>query len=355
MTSQIFNRRPIGLQHLAKLCCLLALQWLTSGGIAGVAAETGDEIWLEPSAKNDDTVRFSPQRIIYRRGVIESFDDKSIRFLDTTDDGAEQSKRNLLKVPSPRVIWIEPRFEDQATVAAIASFRSGDPKDAIAPLLEAINRRPPVWLAQWLSMHLWQAAFQAQKYPATLALVNQIDSRPMPTVVAGGLPIHWTSEWLPPEALEAARKVLNAEESLEATKLVAASWIVGNQGDAQAVAVLDAISQQNTRPALAQLAKSLLWRKATPPSIRENRRQWQASLSMLPLTLVSGPSLLLADRLQASGDNETSLELLLSAGVTPPRPHYITRTAKQRAVELLNQLGQPDAADRIADSKPPSR
>jgi hypothetical protein len=204
-------------------------------------------------------------------------------------------------------------------------------------------------------MHLWQAAFQAQRYAATLELVNQIDSRPMPTFVTGGLPIHWAGERMPPEALEAARKALGEEGSLDATKLVAASWLVGNQGDTQAVAVLESLSQQNTKPALAQLSEMLLARRMPPPSIREKRRQFQASLELLPMTLVSGPTLLFADRLEASGDIETSLELFLAAGVTPTRPHYTTNAAKQRAVAILNRLGQTDAANQISVSEPDSR
>jgi len=321
-------------------------------GVRCPAAERWDDVWIEPVSTDDRRIRFSPRNVIHRKGSVESFDAKTMIFLDSKQTAEDEGESSSLQVASSRVIWVEPGFDDDATIVAIQTFRVGNFKESIAPLLEAINRRPTVWRAQWLSMHLWQAAYQAQRYPATLELINQIDARPLPAMLVGGLPIHWTSERMPPEAMAAASQILANDASLEATKLVAASWLLRQPGDSQAYAVLEAIARQNARPSLAQLASVLIWRKAPPPSIRENRQQWQATLRTLPMTMNPGPMFLLADRLEASGEKETSLELFLSVAVTPSRPHSIAKMAKLRAGEILIQVGQPDAAERVADVKP---
>lgn len=333
-------------------CCHILLCMFITHGVPCTAAERFDDVWIEPASANEKGIRFSPRNVIHRKVRVASFDDKTMTFLDSNQTAADDSESGSLQVASARVIWVEPGFDDADTIAAIQTFRGGNFKESIAPLLDAINRRPTVWRAQWLSMHLWQAAYQAQRYPASLELINQIDARPLPAMLVGGLPIHWTSERMPPEAIAAANQVVASEASLEATKLVAASWLLGQPGDSQAYAVLEAMARQNARPSLAQLASVLLWRKAPPPTFRENRQQWQATLRTLPMTMNPGPTLLLADRLQASGDKETSLELFLSVAVTPSRPHSIVNVAKVRAAEILIQLGQPDAAKRVADVKP---
>lgn len=340
-----------------RTCVLIMVCQLAMADIPSAAAdrvdgtERTDVIWFEPPSTADKIVRFSPRSVIQRSGQVESIDDKRMLFVEANPVDAEESS-SLSQMASSRVIWVEPGFDDDETIAAIEKFRSGNAKESIAPLLEAINRRPSVWRAQWLSMHLWQAAYQSQRYPATLELVNQLDVRPLPAMIIGGLPIHWTSERLPPEAYAAGNQMLANDASLDATKLVAASWLLGQPGDAQAVAVLESMAKQNTRPTLAQLAAVLLWRKSPPPAIRENRRRWQSSLSLLPMTMLPGPTFLLADRLRAAGDQDTSLELFLSVAMTPARPHSITTLARSQAAELLIQLGQSEAAKRLVDTKP---
>lgn len=301
------------------------------------AAEPVDTIWLEPATVQRDQRPFLPRSLVRRHGTIESFDDQSLVFSPAGEDGS-------LQVASSRVIWAEPGFSDQETIAAVARFRAGQFKESISPLLEAITRRPSVWRAQWLSMHLWQAAYRAQRYPAVLELVEQIDARPSPALLIGGLPIHWADGRLPPAAVEAAHNALAKPSSSPAARLVAASWLLGQSADASAVVVIEAIAEQRERPLLAAIAETLLWRKATPPSLREQRDQWKSRLAELPLTLYPGPAALLAHRLEAIGDREQALELFLSVAVTPPRPHEMSSYANTQAVSLLEQLGRPEEA-----------
>lgn len=304
-------------------------------GIAASAlsADEVDRVWLEPPNIKSGGKPFSPRMIIERTGAVQSFDDSGMVFI-------VEGEATTVQVSAARVIWVEPAFSDPETLAALKQFHDEDYAGSISPLLASVSRGTGVWRAQWLSMHLWQAAFQAQRYPAVLELVNQIDARPLPPMILGGLPVHWLSERLPPAAIQAAQKTLAKEDSLSATKLVAASWLLGQPNDANAVAVLQSLVEQKDRPAVALLATTLLSRKALPPDVRVNYRRWRNQLSNMPLTLTPGPTTLVADRLEAAGAADESLELFLSVGMTPSRPAPVVKIAKERAQRLLEQQGQ---------------
>lgn len=301
------------------------------------AADPLDTVWLEPTPAKQEEKPFTPRSIIRRQGTVESFDDQALEFIPA---GEERS----IRVASSRVIWAEPGFADAETTAAVAMFRAGRYKEAIAPLIEAITRRPSVWRAQWLSMHLWQAAYRAERYPAVLELVSQLDSRPLPALIIGGLPIHWIDERLPPAALQAAQGALAQASASPATQLVAASWLLGQSNDQPAVVILEALAEQRERPLLSSLAAAQLWRKVTPPKLREHGADWRSRLEKIPLTLSVGPAALLAHRLEAAGDQEQALELFLSIAITPARPHELVSYGRLRAVALLEQLGRPEEA-----------
>jgi len=281
-----------------------------------IAQNPLDEVWIEPSAV--DGFVFSPRTIIHRTGTIETLDDKTLTII--VPDPNDATKPLRLSFASSRLIWVEPGFDDDATIAAVERSRRGDHAAAIPQLLAAVNRGPAVWRAQWLSMSLWQSAYAAGRYAPTLELVDQIDARPLPNLIVGGLPIHWTADRLPPAAMQAARDALANADAREATHLCAASWLIGAGADAQATAVLQQIINDTKRPPLAMIAKTLLWRTAPPPTVVENARKWAGAIDRMPMTLTPGPMRLLADRLAAAGEKDVSNELRLSLKHVRPRP-----------------------------------
>ncbi|MGV3486716.1 MAG: hypothetical protein ACO1RT_20020 [Planctomycetaceae bacterium] len=337
-TSMTATRVPVTTGFPLLGCCLIAIGLLNAS--IGNAAPPPDVLWLEPTPVKGDERPFAPRSIARRQGAIESADSKSLVMVPAREDKSVQ-------VTASRVIWIEPGFEDSDTIAAIALFRQGQYAQSISPLLDSITRRPSVWRAQWLSMHLWQAAYLAERYPASLELVKQIDARPLPAYIIGGLPIAWIDGRLPASAVDAARSALAQPSTSAATQLVAASWLLGPSGDQAAVAALHSLVAQKERPLVAQLAETLLWVKTPPPNLRANRQVWKQQLEKLPLAMYAGPAALLADRLEAAGEREEALELFLSVALTPPRPHEITSQARSRAVSLLEQLGRPEEAGRL--------
>ena len=90
-----------------------------------------------------------------------------------------------------------------------------------------------------------------------------------------------------------------------------------------------------------------MWRKTPPPEVRVSSPRWRDQLSNMPLTLILGPTALVADRLEAAGAVDESLELFLSVGMTPSRPDAVVNIAKSRSQMLLEHLGQQDDLQRL--------
>jgi hypothetical protein len=308
------------------------------------AQKVYDQVWIEPQATTSNEQVFTPRSLIRKDGEVVSIDDKTIVF-------TPKNETEPVQIASSRVVWIEPGFEDAASITAVETFRSGKTNPSISLLLDVVAAGPAVWRAQWLSMHLWQAAFQEQKYPAALELVNQIDARPLPPMILGGLPIQWSGERLPVAAIDAARNILAtvnaADKQPKAVRLVAASWLLNEPNENVAEETLRTFSLQKERPALAQLATVLLWRKALPPEVIANRDAWDERLTKMPLTLIPGPRFLAGERYEAAGQSDHALEMYLSLALTSPRPHAVTHLAKPRAAELLKQLNRPDEAAKL--------
>ncbi len=314
----------------AVVLVILSVAFQTANA-AELDRRTADRIWLEHRPPTNNRTGFLPQRIRVVDCDVESIDDAVIVY---HRDGVVQ------KASSAQVIWIEPSFDDSEIEAALKLYTSGMFKESIQPLLSAIEQGPPVWRAQWLSLHLWNATYASQRFAATLAVVSQIAARPLPDLILGGLPIHWINENLPVAAIDAAMSELSREGSPPAARLVAASWLIGGSSDPQAVATLNQLVTQNERPAIARLAAALLWKKSPPPELVRLSSDWQRRLENYPTTLYSGPAILLAQRLELAAQPGRALELYLSVSVTPPRPHLVNNFAEIRVAELMKIRSQ---------------
>jgi len=323
------------LSFVVACCCAVFLSMKTVG-----AQEPLDQVWLEPAPLQRGETAFTPRRLIRMTGAVKVLDDRLFEFESSGSSDA-------VRMDASRVVWVEPDFTEPNAKAAMEAYRSGKYRESIPLFLEAVSARPPVWRAQWLSMHLWQAAYESGRYPATLELVKQIDARPLSPMILGGLPIHWLTTRMPDEAVNAARATIASSDSLDATNLSAASWLLGQADREQAVKLLLAISEQNERPALAQLATALLWQRATPPEVLSESGRWMARLETFPLTLTPGPMLLVGKRLEAAGSEDDALQWYLKVALTPARPLRVSEVSKQAAAELLRRQGRSEEAERL--------
>lgn len=315
------------------------LTWLFVVGLASAAATAAasDRIRYTPEQTrqtgplNVPSEEWIPQPLVTVIGTIESFNGQ---WLEILPDGTEEP----LRLPSDRLLLVDPGWQDADAVAGVEAYRQADYKEAIPRLLEAVKRRPDAWRQQWLSVRMAVAAFEVNRYPAVLELVAQLDRSELPAVMVGQLPIQWHTPSRNPQLVAAAKSKLTAPEPL--VRLIAASMLLGGADSTTAEATLKELSQDGTHPLLARLADALLWRQTPPPETKEEFPRWKQKLERLPIAVRWGPMMVAADRLQAAGEKEQALEWWLAAGLLAPQAdHPEAARARQRADELLEQMG----------------
>jgi hypothetical protein len=274
------------------------------------AANAQVKFWIEPLATSGPS--WYPERIEEHTGIVVSFDDK--QFV------AKLSGRESdYSVSAQRVVWIEPIDAPRDEQAAIDQFSRGEYDACLRPLLDAVASRPPVWRQQWLSIVASQAAMRSGRYKVALELVNQIDSRPLPPMCIGWMPVVWQSKLNDKTMQEAA--IGKLADSTPATRLVAASWLLSSPTRSQAVAVLQSLERDVNREEIASLARALLWQIVPPPEVGTQIDAWREQLDAMPMTLQTGPMLTLFGKLNASGRGDQAKPLQLSLELTPIYPH----------------------------------
>jgi hypothetical protein len=166
-----------------------------------------------------------------------------------------------------------------------------------------------------------EAARRSSRGSIALELVSQLDARPLAPYVLAWLPIAWKNGQQPAAMLQAASSRL--EDDSAAVRLVAASWLLSSAGRTNAMKALKLVSLDSSRPVIAKLAETLLWRTATPPQVKENASEWLQALEALPIVLQTGPMVTLAEKFQSAGLNVEAKQLRLSLELIPPIPYPV--------------------------------
>ncbi len=302
------------------------------------AAEV-DRIAYLPVSSDRQQDTWLAQPLLKLSGAIESFDAQQ---LEITVSGETQPTR----IRTERIVWVQPGWDDEDARTGVEAYQAGDWPQAIARMLAALKKRPPVWRQEWLSVKLANAAMEAGRYPAAFELIAQLDRKPLPLPMVGQLPITWSGRTSDAGLIAAAKAKLNAAEPL--ARLAAASVLLTTAEAPTAQRVLEALAGDAGRPLVAKLADAQLWRMATPVETARSAERWQEKADGLPPATFTGPLAVIADRLQAAGESERAVELWLAVALLSPDPASPqARRAKQSAQQLLRTLGRDADADRL--------
>ncbi|XZE53308.1 hypothetical protein SH139x_005044 [Planctomycetaceae bacterium SH139] len=283
-------------------------------------------VWHQPPPPPSSESDWLPRPIQLSAGEVISFDNQRVK-LEASDQQAP------LVISLDRVVWLEASYESELAKRGMRLFADGKYAEAISPLLEAIRQGPPIWQQQWLIGHLAIAATEAERFPAALELVKQLQQSQPPIPAYCLLPVRWHSRPSSPQAISAARKVIGSEAT--AVRLVAASWLLSSPSDRLvAERVLEALAADRREPALARLAEVVSWRRTPVPQIASVSANWPQLVERLPISLQGGPLLTTADRLEAAGEQARSREFYLSVALLHQHPNTLARYAS----ETLEQM-----------------
>ncbi|WP_436714548.1 hypothetical protein U8335_16000 [Roseiconus lacunae] len=307
-----------------QLTVLLTLSCLfTAGFCANRCCYSQDaryRIQLEPrqrAAANDPETRWYASPVKTVTGVVEQIDEHQISILV---DGQTIAQRHS----AARLISIEPLDLPDDQRQAIDAFGRQAYTDALTGLIRSVSekevsQRPPVWRQQWLSMLASQAAMRSGRGEISLELVNQLDSRPLPQVVVALLPIDWTGT-AEGTLFDSAAKMASSPSL--AVKLVAASWLLRSPKYRPAAeTAIKRLSKQSDRPVIAMLATQLAWQTNSPAKLSEDFGVWRSSIDSLPMSLQTGPLILISSTARRLGLKDESKALNLSLIHAAPTWH----------------------------------
>ncbi|MEL6110360.1 MAG: hypothetical protein AAFU85_30495, partial [Planctomycetota bacterium] len=238
------------------------------------------------------------------------------------------------RFPGERVLGIEWAERPAPQADALKLFDEGQYADALTSLIGVITDkdatpRPPVWQQQRLSMLAAQAAWRGGRGEVSLELVEQLDRRPLPTLVWGLLPINWigsvSSQSIQNVAAERAKS-----DSL-AVKLVAASWLIRSPRYGEAAeSAINRLAKLDA-PVISELAQQLRWRIITPVELRSEWQRWESEIDALPMPIQSGPRLALESALRSAGikDAARRQELILETAAPVWHPDLPAKDSQE--------------------------
>ncbi|EMI15447.1 secreted protein [Rhodopirellula maiorica SM1] len=273
-----------------------------------------DKVWLEPTRPTAAQIDWYPQAIQTHTGEIIALDAKQLAMRIAGDE-----KESLFA--AYRVIWVEPTEVGEKQAAAIKLFDEQKYDTALRALLDSLSERPPIWRQQWLSMVAAQAAWRSSRGAIALELVAQLDRRPLPPIALAWLPIAWRSPRGISNAATTDAALKRLEDPSATVRLVAASWLLSTDHRETATGTLKTLSTDNSRPVMARLAETVLWRTTSPPEVAAAAERWQERLDALPIVLQVGPTVAMVELLSNANQDEAAERLKLSLELTPPHPH----------------------------------
>ena len=276
-----------------------------------------DQVWLAPQrpTKADSTWYPRPVRVI--EGEIQDFDARQFQILVRGDTKPS-------RFAAHRVAWVEVSERSDLESKAISLFSNGKYNESLRPFISAIEKRPPVWRQQWLSMMAAQAAWRGGKGEISLELVSQLDGRPLPTLVQSWLPIDWDGKVRDARGqaiVDEDAALSRIDDDSAAVRLVAASWLLSTSDSRKrAITALNGLQVEDKRPIIARLAEAVLWRAAPPPEVLTSSNTWQQRINQFPMVLQTGPTKTLAVVCERAGLKEEATKLKLSLELMPMTP-----------------------------------
>ena len=277
------------------------------------AAPALDQLWLQPRRPpSAEQGSWFPQAIQSVRGEVKRFDAQSLEFVPIGEVIETQ-------IASERVVWVSPANFDSLEAPIVELYRAGRYAESLSQLRPILEKRPAVWRQQWITMLAANAAYRSGRCNIALELVSQLDRRPLPPMVSAWLPIAWKRGVQSADAISEAEKKLDDASASEAVRLVAASWLLSTAKRSEAAAVIKQLTASKRRD-IGLLARSLLWRTASPPQVKQYATEWESQLDQMPMVYQTGPTRALADLFQAAGLSDDAKRLNWALELVPIHP-----------------------------------
>jgi hypothetical protein len=354
------NLACIGIARLSIISCV-SLGWFGCNALLAQEDEPASDLyrqaldklgsesrieWLESGALS--LKRWEPGRSIELRGVLVEWEPTRLVLV-------RKDAKGPTTFPGDQVIGIDPGWKEKSFADVHRHFMEHRFAEVISEG-QSILKTPsvPRWQQRLIVAEMVQSACALGQWQVAGKVYGYLAQDTSPQVLLSVIPLPWSDELL--SAGKGMREP--AAEWLQRTEpemqLLGASWLLGSEQNGVALDVLKRLSSHES-PLVSHYAQSQLWRSVPPSEVESTYfGKWVALRDAMPLSLQSGPTMLLGHRLEQSGAWELAVaEWLRIASLYGDRYHLKTQ-AIERAIAACRAAGAVGQADRIAARFPPS-
>lgn len=260
-------------------------------------------------------------------------------------------------LPSPNVIRMEPRWENDLAASLHSDYLNGRYAEAIAKGGRILGQKPeqpgtPRWQQRVLIAELVECLIATNRWERACLLYAALAKDQPPPLLLTAMPIPWTTTTAEigdrSKIQEAA--VAWMEDERPPMQLMGAAWLLDSDRREESLRVLNRLAQSSEKAIIAKYAEAQLWRSYAPKELSQERlAQWTSHRDSMPLPFQAGPSFLMAEKLSKSGDNPRSLEEYLRVGLLHRDKSYLAKPSLAFALELVQSSDRPQEAQRIQD------
>jgi hypothetical protein len=294
--------------------------------------------------------QWNPPDVAVENAVVLDWNDKDLIVV-------RRDSLDKVVLPSPNVVRIEPKWENELAASLHADFLAGRFADAIAKggrLLGQKSEQPgtPRWQQRVLIAELVECSVALNRWERACLLYAALAKDQPPPLLLTAMPIPWsaTTAEIKDRVKVQELAVGWLEDSRPPLQLMGAAWLLDSDRREEAARTLERLSQLTDKGVLSNYAAAQLWKTSTPKDLSSERiAQWTGLRDSMPLPFQAGPTYLMAEKLSRAGNSPRALEEFLRVGMLHPDKPYLAKPALAQAQQLVQSSSQSQDAERIQD------
>lgn len=324
---------------------VLLIAFLTNASLAqrnreddGVVTESKvSRIWCVPSATTNQA-RWNPRDLMIIDAMV--VDHTSERLLY-----AKLGETKVIEQKGDWVVAIDVAWETPEAKLANQLYQKGEYRQAIS---ETTNLRGAN-LLPWQQRALLANSIDSLRALGMMDRAGQeflrLAKLNPPSLLYFSMPLLWTNDNLDRKSIQSAQEWMKEDD--EHAKLLGASWLLSGNQRSDAISALESLSN-SSNPIIRQLAATQLWRSIPAAEVSSRLSpKWSAARDSMPIPIQWGPTIVLADKLEQSGNPILAVpEWLRIASLYPDR-YDASKQAIEKAKTALIKVGRAEEASKI--------
>lgn len=315
-----------------------------------VARFQGPSTFHRVSSLDASLKQWNPPEVSVESAVVLDWNDKDLIVV-------RRDSMDKVVLPSPNIIRMEPRWENELAASLHSDFLNGRYAEAIAKggrILGQKSEQPgtPRWQQRVLIAELVECSIATNRWERACLLYSALAKDQPPPLLLTAMPIPWTTTTAEIRDRAKIQEAATAwlEDARPPMQLMGAAWLLDSDRREESIRALNRLAQSSEKTVIAKYAEAQLWRSYAPKELSGERlAQWTAHRDSMPIPFQAGPSFLMAEKLSVAGATPRALEEYLRVGLLHRDKPYLAKPALAVASELVQSSDRSQEAQRIQD------